>query len=342
MLSLFAAAVLTAQSPTSCSPATSLRTTVAEIGEHLDRFLDKCVTVAGPFTGIAIFGSVEDMYLTARYGPDGNYNRSALKRGRLGLDSPESELRSLKLEGIPRIEVTGTVDSCERRAAKARARQKEENARKSGSEITIFMLTGYCHYYGGAVLNGVSWAFDPSTRYRRFVGERAREKFGNLVQMDEDWPFARDLRAASTEFFNALRAGDRAELIKLHDFNNSRMEFSGRVIEALLDRSNSPFVQIRANPAPQTRIFLDRYEVEQMELGKPPKFAVGVACFCRSKDCTHRWPISYGDTDNSDTRPYACVRIRREQFQTGSKLALDTQPGGRWLDEPPAAAFHPN
>jgi hypothetical protein len=339
MLSLFAAAALAAQSSTSCSPAISIRTTVAEIGENLNRFMDKCVTVAGPFAGLAMYGSVEDMYLTARYGPDGNYDWAAAKKGRLGLDSPRGELRGLKMDRIPRIEVTGIVDSCERRSAAARAREKANLAR---GEISIMMLTGYCHYYDGAVLNAVAWSFDQSTRYERMTGESARELFGNLVPLEDDWPFAQRLQAASSEFLAALRARDQAKLMALHDFTNPDHEFHRKVMDLLLRRSDSPFVQVRTNPNPQMQLFLDRFEVEQQGAGKDPRLALAVACYCRIGDCKGRWPISYNDADNWVTRPYACVRIRKEDWP-GGKLIVETQPGsGRWLAEPERTAFHPH
>ncbi len=95
MLSLFLAAVLVAPPAAPCTAATSIHSTVAEIGSNLDRFMGKCVTVSGPFSGLAMFGGVEDMYLTSRFAPDGNYDRAAEKKGRLGLDSPKSDLRGL-------------------------------------------------------------------------------------------------------------------------------------------------------------------------------------------------------------------------------------------------------
>ena len=172
MLSLFLAAVLVAPPAAPCTAATSIHSTVAEIGSNLDRFMGKCVTVAGPFSGLAMFGGVEDMYLTSRFAPDGNYDRAAEKKGRLGLDSPKSDLRGLKFDRIRRIQVTGTVDSCERRGANARAEMERQNSRRNpAGDITIIMLTGYCHYYPGAVVTAVSWSFDPSTHYESWSGK---------------------------------------------------------------------------------------------------------------------------------------------------------------------------
>ena len=338
MLSLFAAAALAAPSPPPCSPQISIHTSVAEIGLHPNRFMGKCVTVAGLFLGVAMYGSVKDMYLTFRFGSDGNYDRQALRRGRVGLYSPNNELRALRLEAIPRIEVTGTVDSCERRSAAARAQEKADLAR---GKVSLFMLSGYCHFNGGAVVNAVSWSFDSTQRYERLSGEAARENYGNLVEMESGWPFAADLRSTSAAFLAALRAGNRSKLMELHDFTNPGQEFNRKVMRLLLDRTDSPFVQIRANPTPQEKIFVDAYEVEQWREGKRSKLPFGLACYCRTKDCKGRWPISRNDADNWITRPYACVGIRKEDWP-GGKLIVDLPVGnGRWLAEPEVSAFHP-
>jgi hypothetical protein len=301
--------------------------------------MGKCVTVAGPFGGVSVYGSVIDMYRTSQFGPDGNFIRTAERSGRLGLYSPDNMLLAVKPGRMPRIEVTGTVDSCERRSDAARAQEKADLAR---GKVSIILLSGYCHFHRGAVIEAVNWSFDPPRHYERLTGETARETYGNIVEMDDDWPFARELHVTSAAFLAALRAGDRDRLMALHDFTDPKHEYHSRVMTLLLDRPDSPFLQVRANAAPQTQIFVDRYEADQLAAGKRPKFAWGTACYCRTKDCTGRWPISRNDADNLPDRPYACTTIRKEDWP-GGKVIVDTPPGdGRWLAEPARTAFHSN
>lgn len=338
MLSLFAAAALAAQSPTPCTPETSIRTTVADIGRNSERFMGKCVTVAGPFGGVSVYGSVEDIYLSSQFGPDGNYNRTAGRNGRLGLYSPDNALLRLKPVRTRRIEVTGTVDSCERRSDAARAQEKADLAQ---GKISLISLSGYCHFRRGAIVSAVDWSFDPPQRYERLTGEHAREVYGNIVEMDDDWPFARELHETSAAFLAAFRAGDRDRLMALHDFTDPKHVSNARVMTLLLDQPDSPFAQIRSNPAPQTQFFVSRYEAGQVEAGKRPKLASGIACYCRTKDCTGRWPISRNDADNLPERPYACTWIRKEDWP-GGKVIVETRVGEtRWLAEPARTAFHP-
>ena len=33
------------------------------------------------------------------------------------------------------------------------------------------------------------------------------------------------------------------------------------------------------------------------------------ACFCRTKDCSAKWPVASRDADNQISRPYACIHV---------------------------------
>jgi hypothetical protein len=337
---MIVAALMAAIAPASapaCSPDTATRTTVAEIGGHVERFLGRCVTVEGPFGSIALYGAPDDLYLVHRSGISGNPDPVVASRARIGLYSKDNELRQLRPsgEGIPHIRVTGTVDTCERKRVAAEARESRPG------QPAIIMMTGYCHYYAGAVLDVASYSLDLTRRYERQMGVAARRALGDLVEMPADWPFARELRRTADAFLAALRSGNRDEMAALHGFTpGSDNEYDRKVMRLLFDQTDSPFAQIRRSKALPMKIYVSQAGVLQHAAGQKLSFPAGTACFCRTADCRHRWPISSNDGDNWISRPYACVHIRKQDWP-GGRMIVETPVGsGGWLKEPARTAFH--
>ena len=335
MIANFAALLLAATQPAPaaapCTAETAHRTTVQKIGEHRERWTGRCVTVAGVMTSVAMYDSVEGLYEAHRLRQDGNQDPAALRRHRIGLYSPNNEIRGFRAnaDGLPTIRVTGTVDTCEQMAAAARA----------ASPNAIVMMSGYCHYYGGAVVRAAVFDIDASRPHLRLIGEAARRRVGNLVFAPVSWPQLAELRNIGERFRAAIPAGDRAGLMQLHAFGDASNEHEQRLLGAMLDDPASVFAQLRTDRDRPMAIFVDRHEAERLRAGILPEQPFGTICFCRTSDCTGRWPISSSDADNAPRRPYACTRTGYVDW-AARRIGPDTPLSrGGWLGEPPETAF---
>ena len=313
-----------------CTAGEAVRTSVAEIGAHPERFLDRCVTVTGAYAGITMFSGRDGLYLVNRYGRDGNHLAAHLVH-RIGIDN--QDLRDLRLSAPHRTTVTGRVDMCERRSARSQA--AAEGARRGSQEIVISFLTGYCHYYSGPTI--LVSAYDlTEARYERMTGEAARRAFGNLVPMPADWPARAEVETVTAEFLQALRAGDRGALAALHETNAETNEHGRALLFMLRDDQQSVFAGLRRAAPMQTAIFVSA-AADGPPLGRNDGPAATI-CFCRTADCAGRWPIAINDADNDLDRPYACIRAEPRDYPP-RRVVLNTPVSRGGLTEPAASAF---
>lgn len=340
MLSAFLAvfAMAEAEAKPACTAETSTRATIASIGDRFDHWRGRCVTLSGPFTSISLYSSVEGLYLTSRYEIDGNPAPATLRRNRIGIYSRNNRLREIGvgLRKIVPIEVTGRVDSCERMHAEAVAKAK------AAGKIPIIMMSGYCHYFSGAVIRVDEYRLGHRA-FERLAGERNRERFGNLVPMPESWPQRVVIERDMAEFLTALRSGDVARMAALHrEKVETKNAYTRKVFAALLDRSDSVFAEVRLEAGLPVRYFVDRSAFLRWHAdGTRPEHPYALACICRTKDCEGRWPISDNDADNKPSRPYACTRLGWEDWKGGTRVFQTADGDSGWLAEPARTAFRP-
>lgn len=326
-LAAAAAPVPPVSSTQPCTARDAVRAAVVEIAGRPDHYLGRCVTVTGALAGISMYSGREGLYRAASFGRDGNPTPQDL-RHRIGIDN--DGIRGLRMRHPLRATVTGRVDTCEARSERVR---RETEARGG---IPIFMLTGYCHYHGGATI--VVHAFQITEQgYERLSGEAARRDFGNLAFMPADWPQRAQIEALVADFLAALRAGDRAALAGLHDISPSTHNESDREsLARLLDSLYSPFAGFRRAAPPQTAIFVGGRGGAPL----PPDGNVAArVCFCRTAECTGRWPISASDADAAEDRPYACTAIEPRDWTPRRAGFLTPAQWQGWLPEPAATAF---
>jgi hypothetical protein len=322
----FLAAFLAAASPASappqpCTRRTAVHATVVEIGRNPARYLDRCVTVSGAFAGIRMYSGRDGLYLTQRFGADGNHIGANLAH-RIGIDN--QDMRDLRMRYPQSTIVTGRVDSCERRYQRIRA---------AGG---IPFLGGYCHYESGPTI--VVDAYEISgQRFERMTGEAARGRFGNLVAMPADWPTRAAVEAIAAEFLAALRGRDRAALTALHDIRDSANEHDRAMLYDLLDSQYSVFAQARAAAPAQTAIFVSA-AADGTPFGRDSADPAAIVCFCRTSDCADRWPLTFNDANNAPGRPYACTKVEPRDWRP-RRAGLSTPIAGGWLAEPAQTAF---
>ena len=316
----FLAAGIATPLQTGCTATTARRVTVAEIGERPEHFQGQCVRVGGPFASIALYGSVADLYFVSRFALDGNRDPAALRRGRVGLYSEDGKLRGLKpiSDGIPHVEIIGTVDSCD--AMKDRA---VVTAKAEGDPNPFILMGGYCHYHNGTVIRAIGYSFDPPRRYERLLGDSNRKRFGDLVPMPRGWRDRSSIERAMVDWRAMIGRGDRAALSAEHDFGETENEFEKQALDRLLDSS---IRRVRNRAARPSLIFLHKLDVDRVAAGRVTEGKSNATlCICRAPSCKGIWPIARQDADNHPSRPYVCTSVvwrkdkaGQRQFQTGS------------------------
>jgi hypothetical protein len=335
MIAIFAAALASlAQSdqvpPSPCEASNSTVTSVAEIAQNPARYVGRCVTVTAASSGASLYQDIDFIYLGRSPAP---FSDAHGERGRIGLYARDRQpsLRELARGGPLRLTVTGIVDTCEAKQARIEAdfeRHREPDA------ILLPSLGGYCHWFGGPFIALATYVRDESARYERLTGDEARRRVGDLVPATPETPGFDALRAFANEFAAAVRNGDRASLIALHDMQADRLSVDDRgAIAYLLDDPDSPFAALRAGQGGAPALFAIRGASEERDGGPS-----GVICFCRSADCAGRWPIASADAGNGPERPYMCTSLVPRDWRP-RRAGLETPQDPGWLHEPARTAF---
>ena len=300
--------------PSACTAATATATTIERIASRPWRWLGRCVKLSGAMQYSSLFSGVEGFYLSARRDPGARSLETPL-RHRIGLygDLPWAE-------ELARWSVVGRVDSCERIGREARRETDRINRqlRSSGSdEFYIPFLSGYCHYFSGAVVDAVEFSPTPGQPYYRVVGSASRRRYGNLVPARPDWRGFRQLQQRAEAFLHALREGDEHRLSSLH----GQRRASRTELNYLLRDPGSPFRELREmGPRP----FVLLYETFDRR-GRTPEQQRSLdafVCYCRDSSCEERWPISSVDVADTPGRPYACVSVVEDTSGTKSMRAV--------------------
>jgi hypothetical protein len=313
-----------------CTASDSTPATVLEIATRPQHFVGRCVTVTGPASGIALYDGVEGIYLSQSAGRNSG-------RHRIGLYSRDNAIRreAAKRRAPALLTVTGRVDTCE--AMEAAARRASEARKRETGEISIVFMSGYCHYLGGPVVRADSYT-EADVRLERLTGERARRLYGELVVPPPDWPVLSWMLDLAGQFESALRTGDRERLARLHDISlETDHESSREMLDYLLDQA-SPFAEVRTGGQVQSELFIHSGGLSGSRYVVHSRYPSGVLCFCRTRDCTHVWPISASDASNAPDKPYACTMIEPQDW-TRRKAAFRTPVNSAWLAEPARTAF---
>jgi hypothetical protein len=311
----FAAALALAQP--ACTPERAVATTIETITAAPDQWLDRCVTVAGIADGILLHSGLEELYRASRFGEDGNWIPANL-RHRIGIDRQELRGHPQLRARATRIAVTGVVDSCERRWDRIVA---------AGG---IPFLGGYCHYYKGPTIVVSSYSISDQ-HYERLVGEAARKEVGNLIEPPPDWQWRDELEEVGRSFAAAVRAGDRQRLRAMLSYGEPLEE--ERIDEVL---SSPAYREMRDGGSGEVRIFT--HTVGGRFRPTDDGHVSAYLCYCRTGDCTGRWPISLRDADAGEDRPYLCINAAG-WIAPPAQLELHAPEGGGWLAEPRRTAL---
>lgn len=298
-----------------CTSRQAQATTIEAITAAPERWLDRCVTVSGIADGLRLYSGVEGVYRSRRFGADGNFVPENL-RHRIGIDSQNIRTDHSLGERASRITVIGTVDSCERRTQRIRDQGR------------IAFLGGYCHYESGPTIVVSHHEVHPG-RFFRLIGEEARRRLGNLAIAPAGWSHRVAVERIARDYLTAVRARDRAVLVDLHAEYGDRQR--DEVLTWLLDDPASSFRRMRNLPPSRSEILIIFREGNAP--GTSGEHFGAEVCFCRSGDCTGRWPIALRDADAGADRPYACIHVERRTNRPRGAIVY-TPRGGGWLAEP--------
>ena len=178
-----------------------------------------------------------------------------------------------------------------------------------------------------------------ATRVERLYGERARKLFGELIEPPGDWPMLSQLAALADRFEKALKAGDRRELAELHDLDPDDVGDGDKaMLDYLFTSERSPFAEVRRAGRSQSALFIRHRQLSGEDYREAGRFPDGVLCFCRTRDCSHSWPISASDASNAPDKPYACTMIEPQGWAK-RKSRFNTSVDKAWLAEPARTAF---
>jgi hypothetical protein len=292
---LLAGVSVAGESP-ECSPSVAEVATVPRIAADADGYQGRCVRIDGVMRTHYLYESVDGVYLQ----PPDSLN-PASSGFALGLDNVAKRYS----EDYRHVSVVGRVQDCG---------TVREAVNASVVEDQIVFISGYCHYHDGPYLWVKHLKIRPGAPFERRMGNYDRKDYGDIEPVPADWPHRAMIEELAGKFLTALRAGDRDTLADIH-FRNVGLawkEDEAQLLKFLLKAPKSPFASIRHGNGPPHQIILASRSLLYPEPEHADDAAddySAIVCFCRTGDCTGRWPIATFDADNLPTRPYACTHI---------------------------------
>lgn len=300
LLAAFLAAMAgsaSAQPAVPCTRQGAQPATIEAIMANPAGFRGRCVAVMGLSHGFLLFTSVDGYYLA---GPlrGGDPATHPEDRERLGLDN-ERIIRRIPRGGLRWVTAIGRVQFCE---------ETRDMVAGSAGPDEIVMVMGFCHMANGPYLWLSEVAVSPGPSLTRLIDETNRLRVGNLVTPPADWPHRGFVEAHARQYLDALRSGDRAAFARLNQPDEISAE-DGRAAVAMAFGHHRGFRDVRrASQPPQMAIFIqDAPGPRTWSAEDRNDEYASTVCFCRSGDCTDRWPISTFDADNREDRPYVCA-----------------------------------
>lgn len=302
-----------------CRRSETIRATVAQIGRDPGRFVERCVRVSGLLYQHILHDDRDSLYLARRNSWDGGPMRSPTIH-HLRVDGPF--VHRLDDETPVPATVVGRIDTCEQR--------RRRPLRLGPSAPGEIIVSSFHCYAANGQLIVASDARVGHGQVERMTGESMRPRFGNLSPMPVHWPGRARIEGLVQQFGAALQSGDRELAGSLHGIRvgsrAAHSEQGRRLFAHLFDDPDSPWAPFRSAPSSQVAFF-----VPELEDGEryPPGNRAAIACFCRTRDCRDRWPLSAIDIRYQPGRPYACTIVYpRNWVPNGFELETDPRRSG--------------
>ena len=211
------------------------------------------------------------------------------------------------------IELTALAYSCAEWNHRSDKQLEQENLRLSERDPGVSLVASGqpCTAFIGldSVLLVSEWRPIPGIQ-RRLSGEDAARKYGNLLEVTDDWQHAAEVKQVARDWFDAVRRQDAQQFVHANGWSDDER---APVIE-LLSSGSSPLRFLFGMTAEPTIKFL-RTKPNPPADGPNVVYALefrAYGCVCKTPDCMDQWPIVSDDTDLDDEWPYFCLEIVRD------------------------------
>lgn len=301
-----------AQAATTCTSATAVSTSVGEIEKDYKAWRGRCVAVSGMVFKEKLYADRQSFLIEDH----DIYDRHA---------TPFIVVYPSDAGGFRRTpmqaDVVGVVGSC-----------ADENEAVEGYGAAhpdeLVMTGGYCHTSMNDYVRPVVVDRHAQERIVRFTQSELAPAQWELVEAPADLPRLGEQVTAATGLAQALADGDAHAfgMLTMPDVADELAKAKGKPLESwVIDRmadSRTDFTKARRIgtvlkailplATAQSRTLISSRELARFRA--PPKAGDEApsefyltTCWCRTTDCTGRWPVLNVDADNLPSRPYACV-----------------------------------
>jgi len=288
LASLPAGSALAGRSEARCTAATAIPATIDTIQKDFKDWSGRCVRLRGLELGQHLF---TDRMATLK--PIDRSQASAngsidIYPEKLGSTPPDPAM----------VEIIGKLDSCTEQRAAFDALEKQKPR-------SIIMMTGYCHMSRENYVDPVSITVTSNKPITRLTEKEVPSDRRPLTDAPNDLPHRAAQIATMRAFVTAIAAGDEATWEKLLR-PPSLPPIGTPLPEGAFLQAAQTFAGIRPDGSSPERIFVDRTDVgnEHMKMVGPQL----IACWCKTGDCTSKWPVTPQDADVMPERPYVCLR----------------------------------
>jgi hypothetical protein len=297
-----------------CKAADAISVSTSEFAKNPRRYLGKCVRAQGIHFGTVLYADLDAMY-SAGEDP---------QRGvTLNVNEDYFDITFDRIREYG--EVVGLAYTCQevdRRNGEA-FKAEQADARKQGEILIALGEGGACRFINAP--RGSAYLFVTSWRTIRgkplsLSDQASAQKYGNLVQMSDDWPYASEVKAFAQSWFDFVRAQDQNGLASLTPYQLFAPSDSRKLVSS--DRSPVRFL-FGTPPRP-----IKYFEVKLppvLEQGSPHLLYEALGCVCKDSDCEGRWPITDNDGDAGfwNDLPYACIVLARESDEPAGQVTVD-------------------
>ncbi|MEO7689540.1 MAG: hypothetical protein ABIS51_09650 [Sphingomonas sp.] len=304
-------------------------TTIEEIQADYAAWEGRCVRVRGIAVNIELFADRQAMLEDI-----GGFGKSRRRSIIILARHPQPTHRRPIL-----VEVTGAVGSC--------ATDNAIVAAMAAAEPDSFiMVGGYCHTSLATYIRPISIRdLHGGNPVRLVEGEVPLDR-RQLVEAPAGLPGRVEITVAARSLVAAIAARDEETFRRLSspdvqrelDRSNSEMPDWLRRDLAESHRdfvkitgSNSPFASVSTLAGRQERVLIERSELADAleDSGGKPELTI---CWCKTADCSGRWPVIAFDADNLPRRPYLCVHTSEYELGTPDGMVIqarvDLMPDG--------------
>ena len=287
-----------AQGARMCAPTNAEKATVAAIAADPAAWTGKCVTLPAIYSNEQLYADQDAIY---------GANKNVIGGFADGKGA---------IEGFWSGQYTGRVADC------AAAERELALGLLRSPSISVNGRTMGCVEPKGPFLLFMSQRdLKPVTLTRR-LRKQAGPDGGDLKPAPADWARLPAVQKAAGEIIEALRNTDRAVLSHygMRDF----------AIERVLGSSDTAIADLRKPDLPKT----SDNPVQVFVHDSSDAAFKSEACYCRTKDCSAKWPIARRDADNQASRPYACIAIDGRKDGAAWLLEADASQDFDGLPEP--------